>query len=202
MQNIRKLILFFSVLILISLACDLFPSDPTQDSLTYITAVAETVSARLTNEAPSTGGDFQNPPQPSVPTNTAERSALGPPIDPSSIYAPDPLGPGDTGYIFDSGACFDLDAAFPVNDATCDLYLDSNGILEPRNGAIMTGYASLSPPSLGQCMGAALTNEQLAPGTDMYFCFQTNQSLYGFFVMRFDQMFDLNRIVFDMYVFR
>lgn len=114
------------------------------------------------------------------------------------VYAPNPLGPLFSSMYISTGMCYDMDVLFHTTDASCDVYLDSNSVLNPRNGGLFSGYATLMPPSLNQCKAAQLSADPIAPNSDLYMCFKTNLGKYGFFVAR--QM-DANGIVFDAYVF-
>lgn len=129
---------------------------------------------------------------------TIERGAAPPPPAATDVYAPDPLGPLFSSMYFSVGMCYDMDVLFHTTDASCDVYLDSNGLLAPRNGGLFSGYATLTAPSLNQCKAAQLSAAPIAPNSDLYMCFKTNLGKYGFFVAR---QIDMSGIVFDAYVF-
>jgi hypothetical protein len=102
---------------------------------------------------------------------------------------------------FSKDTCYDLDVLFTAADSTVDVCLDANVVLTPKNGALMSGSATRTPPSLNTCKSASLNADVLAPNTGLYMCFKTNAGKYGFFVMRDDQMFSNGYIVFDAYLF-
>jgi hypothetical protein len=133
-----------------------------------------------------------------VSGNTVERGAAPPPPTAADVFAPDPLGPLFSGMYISAGMCYDMDVLFHTTDASCDVYLDSTGLLNPRNGGLFSGYATLTPPSLNACKAAQLSADPIAPNSDLYMCFKTNLGKYGFFVAR---QIDASGIVFDAYVF-
>lgn len=188
----KLLILSCSILLIfLGAGCDLStPTTPTPDGGAIATSVAETLIAN-------------QPPTAEPTTEPTAEPTSEPTVDPNTVYAPDPLGPGFTGLIFDFGACYDFDTYLPVanNDPECDVLLDANGVLTPQNGALINGAdVSFDAPSKGECMTSDLLPDQLAPLSDLYLCFQTSQGVYGFFVQR-DYQLDLDRLVFDMYLF-
>ncbi|MDI6770348.1 MAG: hypothetical protein QMD04_11840 [Anaerolineales bacterium] len=130
--------------------------------------------------------------------NTIQRGAAPPPPTAADVFAPDPLGPAWSGMWFANGACYDMDVLFTDSGTACDVYLDSTGLLRPRNGGLFSGYATLTPPSLNQCKAAQLSADPIAPNSDLYMCFKTNLGKYGFFVAR---QIDASGIAFDAYVF-
>jgi hypothetical protein len=134
--------------------------------------------------------------------NTIDRSGNQPaPTNPppaADAYAPDPLGPAWSGMWFAKDMCYDMDVLFHTTDASCDVSLDANSVLTPRNGAVFSGYATLTPPSLNTCKTAVFSTEPIAPNSDLYMCFKTNAGKYGFFVAR---QIEPGGIVFDAYVF-
>ncbi len=133
--------------------------------------------------------------------NTVERAAAQAAPTESvapDVYAPNPLGPAYSQMWFANGACYDMDVLFTDSGAACDVYLDANGVLTPRNGGLFSGYATLTPPSLNQCKAAQLSADPIAPNSDLYMCFKTNLGKYGFFVAR---KIETGGIVFDAYVF-
>jgi hypothetical protein len=184
MKRRKKIMLIAAVLLLLSLACQLTPEPPDVDENAIGTSVALTEAAV----------------QP--PADTPAAAASEPTPDPDTIFAPDPLTVAYTGLIWEFGACYDFDAYQPAAAAepAVDACLDANGTITPRNGALMSGQASMQAPSKGDCINPSLLPDPLAPNTDLYLCLQTNQGVYGFFVMREFQL-DLNRLVFDLYLF-
>lgn len=129
---------------------------------------------------------------------TVERGQPAPAITPTDVFAPNPLGPLFSSMYISAGMCYDMDILFHTTDASCDVYLDSGGLLTPRNGGLFSGYATLTPPSLNACKSAILSADPIAPNTDLYMCFKTNLGKYGFFVAR---QIETAGIVFDAYVF-
>jgi len=184
-----KISLILIVLIAAGLACTFnpAPAEPTIDEIAVATSVAATTAAQLTLNAPA-------------PTNTTPAATDTP--DPNTIYAPDPLGPAYTGLIWDFGTCYDFDAYMPAaaEDPATDACLNASGVITPQNGALMSGQAPMEAPSKGYCINPSLLPDPIAPNSDLYLCLQTNQGVYGFFVMRQYQI-DLNRLTFDMYLF-
>lgn len=114
------------------------------------------------------------------------------------VYAPNPLGPLFSSMWISNGMCYDMDILFHTTDASCDVLLDNNSTLIPKNGGLFSGYATLTPPSLNQCKAAQLSADPIAPNSDLYMCFKTNLGKYGFFVARKIQT---GGIEFDAYVF-
>jgi hypothetical protein len=155
-------------------------------------------------------------PTPVPPTNTALPPTLSPTDPPvidkplpepptkppviTDLYPPDPLGPQYTGMWFSAAACNDMDALLSIDTTqTCDLYLQASAaMLEPINGALITGYATSHPPSLNTCQAVALGAAPVAVQTDAYLCFLTNERRYGFIVVR--EHGDMG-ITYDAYVF-
>jgi len=184
---------FILVLFLLTTGCDLSTPEPTPDSGAIATSVAETLAA---SQPPT-----QPPAEPTVEP-TAEPTAA-PTVDHYTIFAPAPLGPAYTGLIFDYNACYDFDSYQPVDaaDPECDFQMDQFGTLSPQNGALINGSnVSFDPPSKGECIDSNLLPDLLATQTDLYLCFQTTQGSYGFFVGR-DLQMDLDRLIFDLYIF-
>lgn len=165
--------------------------EPTSDANAIATSVAATIAAQQDDQQ---NNDNNNEP-------TVEPT-LEPTVDPYTIFAPDPLGVEYTGFIFDFGTCFDMDNFQPVgvNDPECDFLSDQYGAVTPQNGALISGYATMEPPSFGKCMDADLSPDYLATQTDLYLCFKTSQGSYGFLVGR-DYQVNQNRLIFDMYIF-
>jgi hypothetical protein len=195
-MNPRSKNLFaLSILFVMALACSLNPQESTSEEDAIAKMVEVTTSAQLTLNA--------------LPADTPIPLATDTPIplpmdtpDPDSIFAPDPLGPAYTGLIFEEGACYDFDTYLSVatGDATRDICMHTFGLLEPENGGLISGHAPMEPPSLGYCISPNLLSDPVAVQTDLYLCIQTNQGVYGYFVAREYQM-DLDRVIFDMYLF-
>lgn len=116
----------------------------------------------------------------------------------ADLYAPDPLGPAWTGFWFAPGACYDMDLLSPAGGAECDLFLDANNILVPKNGALFDAAPYQYAPSLNTCKSAALTTASMDAAQITYVCFKTNAGRHGFIILR-----DVNPagIVFDAYLF-
>jgi hypothetical protein len=153
--------------------------------------------------APATPTPTTEPPVP--PTDTSMAPA---PTDttPPDATAPSPLPVSNTGIILNEGECYDLDngSAPYVLDGDCDILLVSILTLQPQNGAQLSGYADLSAPSLATCMGKAFDAGDLAPNTDLYICFLSDEGHYGFIVQRPDGApFDVSshRLVFDWWLY-
>lgn len=202
MSRTQKWIVLLLVVFGLSLACSLNPTpvpEPTatEDRQAIIeTSVAATLAAQPTEVPPT------DEPAP-APTDTLEPTAE--PTEeptPGDVVAPDPLGPGYTGLIFDFGTCYDFDTYQPVpeGDASVDACLNPYGMLSFYNGALMSGYATFDPPTRNDCMASALSPGDLAPNSDLYLCLQTSLGSYGFFVER-DLQLDQNRFTFDLYIF-
>jgi hypothetical protein len=143
---------------------------------------------------------------PPPPTNTVP--ALPPPTDTPipDVNAPDPLPMTHPGIILDDGECYDLDNGHAPHmlDADCDILLVYPQILRPQNGAQLCGHATLTPPSRGDCEAAAFDSGDLAPNTDLYICFLSDEGHYGFIVQRPDGApFETSshRLVLDWWVY-
>lgn len=191
MSPTHKWMALFFVLLALSLACSLNPAPaPTEDTQPIID------TARQTEQAGASTPTTEPAPLPTeILAPTAEPT-------PEDISAPNPLGPGYTGLIFDFGTCYDFDTYQPVDaaDPAVDACLDQYGTLSFYNGALMSGYATFDPPTRNECMASALAPDNLAPNSDLYLCLQTSAGHYGFFVERAFQL-DLNRFTFDLYIF-
>ena len=163
----RKIPLVFVLIVLLALAlaCGQASNQPPVDQIAIQTMVSATES------------DFADQTAAAVPTATT---------DPYTIFAPDPLTVAYTGLIFEAGTCYDLDVlqSGDVMDSDRDLCMNRFGLLEPQNGGLMSGYATMVPPSKGECITPNLLPDPIAVQTDLYLCFQTNQGVYGFFVAR------------------
>lgn len=120
--------------------------------------------------------------------------------------APVPLPASHTGIILQHGECYDLDTgnAPYVMGPACDMLFSPPYVIQMQNGAQISGYATLTPPSLSHCVGATYEPGDLSPNTDLYLCFRTNEGHYGFIVQRPDGApFEISstRLVFDYWVF-
>ena len=196
MKSNPRLGLILIVLVLLTLACDLSPAtpEPTLDENAVATSVAATMAAEQTLNAPPPTDETIIPTDPLAgPTDTP---------DPNTVYAPDPLPVQYTGLIWDFGTCYDFDTflSSPAEDPTTDACLNTNALITPQNGALMSGHAPLNPPSKGYCMSPDLLPDPIAPNSDLYLCLQTSEGTYGFFVMR-DFQYTLDRLIFDLYLF-
>ncbi|MGD8814746.1 MAG: hypothetical protein PVI78_09765 [Anaerolineales bacterium] len=168
---------------------------------TFLLTLACAITIPSTTEPPPQPTDTLQP-----PTHTV--AALPPPTDTSipDIIAPDPLPISHTGIILDDGECYDLDNGHAphVLDADCDILLVHPQILRPQNGAQLCGHATLTAPSLADCEAAAYDAGDLAPNTDLYICFLSDEGHYGFLVQRHDGApFETasHRLVFDWWVY-
>ena len=183
-----------------------------------LTAFLLTLACTITIPSPTDSTESPVPPTdtlapapadtepPVPPTNTVP--ALPPPTDTSvpDVNAPDPLPISHTGIILDDGECYDLDNGHAphVLDADCDILLVYPQILRPQNGAQLCGHATLTAPSLADCEAAAYDPGDLAPNTDLYICFLSDEGHYGFLVQRHDGApFETasHRLVFDWWVY-
>lgn len=189
MKPTTRLLLFTLALMALALACDLSPAptEPTLDENAVATSVQATSNAQMTANAPAATDTVP------APTETP---------DPNTIFAPNPLPAQYTGLIWEYSTCYDFDTFQPVYaaDPSADACLAQNPLMTPQNGALMSGQAPLNPPSKGYCINPNLLPDPIAVQTDLYLCLQTNQGVYGFFVAR-EYQNDLNRIVFDLYLF-
>jgi hypothetical protein len=191
-MNTSPFRLLLAVLVLAALACGIStPAAPAADPHAFNTRVALTANAQPTQLAAADPPPSATPIPP--PTDPASPTAV-----PTDVYAPDPLGPLFSSLWFANGACYDMDLLFTANDSTCDIQSDQYGTLHPQNGALFSGYASMTPPSLNQCKAAVMDANPLAMNSDLYLCFKTNLGRYGFWVAR--QM-DSSGFAFDAYVF-
>lgn len=185
MKTSRFLSPMFLAFLLLASACAT-PVGTQADPGAFNTLVAQTAVLGMTQTALS----LPQVPAGPTPTPTADYS-----------YPPDPLPPGSTGFILKAGECWDLDSMTPVIDTFCDLALDNNGVLTPRNLALLGGTGRQSAPTLNTCRSEALASDPAAPLTDLYLCFQTNKGVYGFLVLREDQMLTNQQMVFDIWLF-
>ncbi|MBN2045372.1 MAG: hypothetical protein JW757_10160 [Anaerolineales bacterium] len=196
MKSQSKILGVVGILFALALACSISPQEPDSDQSVLATLVEATTSARLTHNAPQ---PTATPLPPATDTPIPPAAATP---DPSTVYAPDPLPAQYTGLIFETGACYNFDTYQPVavDDLTRDICMPQYGLLEPQNGGLISGSAPMEPPSKGYCINPNLLPDPVAVQTDLYLCFQTNQGTYGFFVAREYQM-DLDRVIFDLYLF-
>ncbi len=111
-------------------------------------------SRRASWRSPSTAGGRLRVPERAHPAFPPTRprhgsTPAGPTPTPTPAadysYAPDPLPVTNTGFPFKAGECWDLDTYTPVIDTFCDLSLDNNGILTPKNLALISGTGRQSP---------------------------------------------------------
>ena len=135
MKTLRSCIPSLATLLLLASACAM-PGASQVDADTFGTLVAQTAILGMTQTAL---GVSQLPSGP-TPTPT-----------PDYAYAPDPLPVTNTGFPFKAGECWDLDTYTPVIDTFCDLSLDNNGILTPKNLALLGGTGRQSMPTLQDC---------------------------------------------------
>ncbi|MBI4731586.1 MAG: hypothetical protein HY781_05570 [Chloroflexi bacterium] len=185
MNNLRFPTPLFIIFLLLASACST-PGSTRVDADAFDTMVAQTAVLGMTQTA------LGLPQVPSGPTPTPS---------PDYSYPPDPLPASNTGFILKAGECWDLDTMTPVIDTFCDLALDSNGVLTPRNLALLGGTGRQSPPTLDTCRAETLASDPAAPLTDLHLCFQTNTGVYGFLVLRDDQMLTNQQMVFDIWLF-
>ena len=208
MDNRNMIIFGIGLTIALTLACSIAGTPQEDNQTAFDTAVAQTSQAQfveMTMQAQSSSlPPTAAPPTAAPPTTappTTEPPTIAAPTASADAFAPDPLGPAWSSMAFNGGTCYDLDVLFTANDATVDVCLDNNVLMTPQNGATISGNAELTTPSLNTCKAKNLTADPIAPNSDQYMCFQTNQGSYGFFVMRDDQMLASGYIVFDAYVF-
>jgi hypothetical protein len=150
-------------------------------------------------------------PEPPTATTAPPTDTPLPVPTPTDTPIPDPTAPSPlpmthTGIILNDDECFDLDdGASPyVLDADCDILLVYPQILRPQNGAQLSGQATFEAPSRGDCAAAVFDPGDLAPNTDLYICFLSDEGHYGFIVQRPDGApFDIasHRLVFDWWVY-
>lgn len=158
-------------------------------------------------------GPEGEPPAPEVtPTSTAVPPTSPPavptdtPAPPPDVTAPSPIPASHTGIILANGECYDLDTgnAPYVMGPQCDVLLVHPQILRPQNGAMLSGHATLDAPSRTECESAIYEAGDLAPNTDLYICFRTNEGSYGFLVQRTDGApfaISSQRLVFDWWLY-
>lgn len=132
------------------------------------TQMAQTLAAAMTQLAAGSA----TPAPSSTPTDTAI-----PPSPTLAEFAPNPLPAAYTGVVLHMGECFNFDngQAVASPDAQCDIWLIEPGYLHQQNGAHVSGYVTLEPPSRTYCTSAKYESGDLAIQTDMYYCFLTNE---------------------------
>ncbi|MDP2975655.1 MAG: hypothetical protein Q8N45_05515 [Anaerolineales bacterium] len=173
------------------------PAPPTADvdSIVAQTLAAHTVEAALTQAVqPSTDTPLPTdapPPPPNTPTATPEETA------------PNPLPMTHTGIILNNGECFNFDnGAVSAPDAQCDVWLYQSAMFRQMNGAQISGYVTMEPPTRGHCAAGRYEPGDLAVQTDLYMCFISNEGNIGFIVARNDLGgVPFTGIVFDYWVF-
>ena len=175
------------------------------DAIVAQTLAAYTVEAALT---PDTAPPPASPPPP-VPSATLEETVpSSPPLPPPSAtpeeIAPVPLPAMQTGIILDNDECFNFDnGQTTVPDTQCDVWLAQSALFRQVNGAQVSGYVTLDPPSRSHCAAGRYEPGDLAVQTDMYMCFITNEGNIGFIVVReYRGGVPFTGIVFDYWVFR
>jgi hypothetical protein len=194
-RNLLGVLLLMSLLVI---TCDQLPRPAGPD--TPATAVALTMEAQA--GLPSAVPPSPTETAPSLPTLLPSTDTPIP-----DQFAPSPLPAANTGIILKEGECYDLDTgdAPYVLDADCDVLMVPIQILRPQNGAMLCGHATFDPPSLAQCQTAAYDAGDLAPNTDLYICFRSNEGRYGFLVQRHDGApfaVASTRLVLDWWVYR
>jgi hypothetical protein len=135
-----------------------------------------------------------------VPSDTPTQPATVPPAE----LAPDPLPAYNTGVPLYNGECFDFETGFPVTppDLECDVFLNANTVFQQINGAKLSGYVTMKPPTRTYCINATYEPGDLAIQTDLYYCFITNQGQPGFVVVRqYLGGVPMTGIVFDFWIF-
>ncbi|RME89262.1 MAG: hypothetical protein D6770_05055 [Anaerolineae bacterium] len=76
-------------------------------------------------------------------------------------------------------------------------------LFRQMNGAQVSGYVTLTPPTRSQCLAGRYEPGDLAVQTDMYMCFITNEGNVGFIVVRSYRGSPVfTGITFDYWVFR
>jgi hypothetical protein len=196
----RKLCLLLALLGMVALACGTTTVvTPTTDvsGIVAQTMAAYTVEALLTqaavpSETPSATPSLTPSPTVVTPTSTPEENA------------PDPLPVAYTGVILNNGECFNFDdGGVSVPDQRCDVWLTQPGLFRQMNGAQLSGYVTLDPPTRTHCATGRYEPGDLAIQTDLYMCFITDEGRVGFIVVReYRGSVPFTGIVFDYWVFR
>lgn len=175
------------------------------DTIVAQTFAAYTVEAALTLAAAPPPAATPLPPPSATPEGAAPVSSpLPPPSATPEELAPAPLPATHTGIILNNGECFNFNnGAVSVPDAHCDVWLAEPALFRQMNGAQISGYVTLSPPTRSQCAAGRYEPGDLAVQTDMYMCFITNEGRIGFIVVRqYRGAVPFTGIVFDYWVFR
>lgn len=107
------------------------------------------------------------------------------------------------GIIMSNGECFDLDsrqmAAAP--DAACDLWLVAPTLFRQMNGAKLSAYVTLAPPTRSQCANSRYEPGDVALQTDLFFCFISNKGRVGYVLVHYLGDVPNPGIVFDYLLF-
>jgi hypothetical protein len=109
-----------------------------------------------------------------------------------------------TGIILNVGECFNFDKGqVTAADAQCDVWLDPGSyLLHQMNGARISGYVTMEPPTRSYCAANRYEPGDLAIQTDLYMCFFSNEGRIGFIVVReYRGGIPITGIVFDYWVF-
>lgn len=173
------------------------PASPTADvnSIVAQTLAAYTVEAALTQAVqPPTvtlPPPTEPPPPPDTPTATPEETA------------PNPLPVTNTGITLNNGECFNFDnGQVLAPDAQCDVWLYQPAMFRQMNGAQISGYVTMEPPTRSYCAAGRYEPGDLAVQTDLYYCFISNEGNIGFIVARnYLGGVPFTGIVFDYWVF-
>ncbi len=185
------------ILTLLALACGLTPSPTPTPTPDVDLAVAQTLTAMVPTLDPN-----------AVLTQAAATveaiSTQNAPTSTPAETAPDPLPAATTGVILNNGECFDFDnGQITALNADCDLWLADSALLRPVNGAQLSGYVTMTPPTRSQCLSGRYEPGDLAVQTDLYMCLITNQGQPGFVVARsYLGGIPFTGIVFDYWVWR
>lgn len=173
---------FLVVLALLMAGClPTLPASPTAD-VNSIVAQPPTVTLPPPTEPP---------PPPDTPTATPEETA------------PNPLPVTNTGIILNNGECFNFDNGQVIApDAQCDVWLYQSAMFRQMNGAQISGYVTMEPPTRSHCAAGRYEPGDLAVQTDLYYCFISNEGNIGFIVARnYLGGVPFTGIVFDYWVF-
>ncbi len=167
----KKMLFLLSFGLLLIMACAV--AEPTTAPVTVPTSAPALNTPRPQQPVP------QNPTAPLVAATSAD----------AGIY----------NVQLEAGASYDFDTFSAAQNATVDFSLSSDaGLMQPQNGAQMSGYADLSPFEKSECQAAVMSTEPLAWQSDLYICFKTNQGRYGYIVIREGAS---DAIWFDAYLF-
>jgi hypothetical protein len=206
--TMRKLYLLLALLGMVVLACGTTTVvTPTTDvnGIVVQTMAAYTVEALLTQAAiPSeTPPAIPSETPPATPSLTPSPTVATPTSTPEEV-APNPLPVGYTGVILNNGECFNFDdGGVSVPDQRCDVWLQQSGLFRQMNGAQLSGYVTMDPPTRTKCVNGRYEPGDLAVQTDLYMCFITDEGRVGFIVVReYRGSVPFTGIVFDYWVFR